>query len=446
MRFMSITTRLTAFICCAAYAFAQPAPQPAYDLLLQGGHVIDPKNNISAVRDVAIKDGAIAAVAAHLDPAAAFKVVNVSGLYVTPGLVDIHAHVYTGTGERGSYAGDLSLYPDGYTFRVGVTTVADAGCSGWRNFEDFKDRVIDRAKTRVLVFLNIVGNGMRGGKYEQDLTDMEAAPAAEMALRHKGLIVGIKTAHFAGPEWTPVEHAVEAGTIAKIPVMVDFGSDRPERPIAELLTKKLRPGDIYTHCYSGLRHELDESGNVNPGMLEGRKRGVIFDVGHGSGSFAWRIAVPALKQGFIPDSISTDLHAGSMNSSMKDMLNVMDKFLAMGMSVDDVVRRSTWNPAREIHHDELGNLSVGAPADVTVLSLETGKFGFIDMYGARLQGTQKLICEATVRNGKVVYDLNGITRMDWDKLPKNYLQTGDPRWDGLMPQRRSPPNPPGGGR
>jgi dihydroorotase len=446
MRFISITTRLTALICMAGCAFAQPAAAPAYDLLLQGGHVIDAKNGISAVRDVAIKDGAIAAVAARLDPAAALKVVNVAGLYVTPGLVDIHAHLYTGTGERGSYAGDLSLYPDGYTFRVGVTTVADAGCSGWRNFEDFKDRVIDRAKTRVLVFLNIVGNGMRGGKFENDLTDMEVAPAAEMALRHKGLIVGFKTAHYAGPEWTPVEHAVEAGTIAKIPVMVDFGNDHPERPLADLLTKKLRPGDIYTHCYSGLRHELDESGKVNPGMLEGRKRGVIFDVGHGSGSFAWRVAVPALKQGFIPDSISTDLHTGSMNSSMKDMLNVMDKFLALGMPLDEVVRRSTWNPAREIHHEELGNLSVGAPADVTVLSLETGKFGFTDMYGARLQATQKLICEVTVRNGKVVYDLNAITRPDWDKLPKNYLQTGDPRWDGIMPQRRSAPISPGGGR
>src|SRR5260370_18218109 len=446
MRSISTTTRLTAFICCAGYAFGQTAAQPAYDLLLLGGHVIDPKNGISAVRDVAIRAGAIAAVAAHRDPAAALKVVNVGGLYVTPGLVDIHAHVYTGTGERGSYAGDLSLYPDAYPFRVGVTTVGDAGCSGWRNLEDFKDRVIDRAKTRVLVFLNIVGNGMRGGKYEQDLSDMEAAPAAEMALRHKGLIVGFKTAHYAGPEWTPVEHAVEAGTIARIPVMVDFGSDKPERPIAELLTKKLRPGDIYTHCYSGLRHELNDSGNVNPGMLEGRKRGVIFDVGHGNGSFAWRVAVPALKQGFLPDSISTDLHAGSMNSSMKDMLNVMDKFLAMGMSVDDVIRRSTWNPAREIHHEELGNLSVGAPADVTVLSLETGKFGFTDMYGARLQATQKLICEITVRNGKVVYDLNGITRTDWDKLPKNYLQTGYPRWDGIMPRRRAPPIPPSGAR
>ena len=419
--------------------------QPAYDLLLQGGHVIDAKSNLSAVRDVALKDGSVVAVAAHLDPAAALKVVNVAGLYVTPGLVDMHAHVYTGTGERASYAGDLSVYPDGFTFRVGVTTVADAGCSGWRNFEDFKDRVIDRSKTRVLAFLNIVGNGMRGAKYENDQTDMEAAPAAQMALRHPGLIVGFKTAHYAGPEWTPVEHAVEAGTIAKIPVMVDFGSDRPERPILDLLTKKLRPGDIYTHCYSGLRHELDDAGKLNPGMIEGRKRGVIFDVGHGNGSFAWRIAVPALKQGFLPDSISTDLHAGSMNSSMKDILNVMDKFLAMGLSLDDVIRRTTWNPAREIQHPELGNLSVGAPGDVAVLRLEAGKFGFTDMYGARLEATQKLICEMTVRNGKVVYDLNGISRTDWDKLPKNYLQTGDPRWDGIMPQGR-PARPAPAGR
>jgi dihydroorotase len=446
MRFLSLTARLTALLGMAGYGFGQPAGQPAYDLLLQGGHVIDPKNGISAVRDVAIKDGRIAAVAAHLDPAAALKVVNVAGLYVTPGLVDIHVHVFTGTGERGSYAGDLSVYPDGFTFRAGVTTVADAGCAGWRNFEVFKDRIIDRSKTRVLAFLNIVGNGMRGGQYEFDLSDMEAAPAAQMALRHKGLIVGIKTAHYNGPEWTPVEHAVEAGTLAKIPVMVDFGADRPERPIAELLAKKLRPGDIYTHCYSGLRHEVDESGVLNPGMTAGRKRGVIFDVGNGNGSFAWRVAVPALKQGFLPDSISSDLHVDSMNSNMKDLLNVMDKFLAMGLSVDDVIRRSTWNPAREIQHEELGNLSVGAPADVAVLSRETGRFGFIDMYGARLQATQKLVCQVTVRNGKVVYDLNGITRPDWEKLPKNYMQTGDPRWDAIMPQGTSSPVPPRGGK
>ena len=186
--------------------------QQKYDLLLKGGHVIDPKNKISAIRDVAIANGKVAAVAARINPAEAFKVVDVSGYYVTPGLIDIHVHVFAGTGERGSYAGDNSVYPDGFTFRAGVTTVADAGCAGWRNFEDFKQRVIDRSKTRVLAFLNIVGHGMRGGKFEQDLADMEAKPTADMALRHKGLIVGIKTAHYAGPEWTPVERAVEAGT------------------------------------------------------------------------------------------------------------------------------------------------------------------------------------------------------------------------------------------
>jgi len=410
--------------------------QPKYDLLLQGGHVVDAKNNISAVRDVAIKDGLIAAVAQKLSPSDARKTVNASGLYVTPGLIDIHAHVFAGTGERNSYAGDNSLYPDGYTFRVGVTTVADAGCAGWRNFEAFKEHVIDRAKTRILVFLNIVGNGMRGGKFENDLTDMEVAPAVEMAKKYKDVIIGIKTAHYAGPEWTPVEHAVEAGTAAGIPVMVDFGEDHPERPLADLLTKKLRPGDIYTHCFSGLRHELTDDGKVNPGMIEGRKRGVIFDVGHGGGSFAWRIAVPAMQQKFMPDSISTDLHTGSMNSGMKDMLNVMDKFLAMGMSVDDVIIRSTWNPAKEIHREELGNLSVGSPADVTVLRVENGNFGFTDMYGARMMGKQKFTAELTVRNGKVVYDLNGISRVDWKTLPPNYLQTGDASWDGLNPVRR----------
>jgi dihydroorotase len=410
--------------------------QTKYDLLLQGGRVIDAKNGISAVRDVGIKDGKIAAVAAKLDPKDALKAVNVAGLNVVPGLVDIHVHVYAGTGERGSYAGDNSLPPDGFTFRVGVTSVADAGCAGYRNFEDFKQRIIDRSKTRVFAFLNIVGNGMRGPRFEDNLADMEPAPAAEMAKKYKGLIVGIKTAHYTGPEWTPVEHAVAAGTEAGIPVMVDFGNDHPERPLADLLTKKLRPGDIYTHCYSGLRHELDADGMVNKGMIEGRKRGVIFDVGHGGGSFAWRVAVPAMKQGFPPDSISTDLHIGSMNSGMKDMLNVMDKFLAMGMSLDDVIAKSTWNPAKEIHHEELGNLSIGAPADVTVLRVANGKFGFTDMYGARLEGKQRLECELTLRDGKVVYDLNGITRPEWTTLPKGYTQTGDAAWDAITPARR----------
>jgi len=425
-------TRILILIALASILGAQPR----YDLLLQGGHVIDAKNNISGARDVAIRDGKIAAVADHIEPTQAFKVVIVRGLYVTPGLVDIHVHVYAGTGEPGSYAGDNSLYPDGFMLRAGVTTVADAGSSGYRNFEDFKQRIIDRSSTRVLAFLNIVGHGMRGPKYENDLSDMEPKPAADIASRYKGIIVGIKTAHYSGPEWTPVEHAVEAGKLANIPVMVDFGANRPERPMSELVTKKLRPGDIYTHMYSGLRNEQDSSGHVNAAMWEARKRGVIFDIGHGGGSFAWRIAVPAAKEKFLPDSISTDLHVGSMNSGMKDMPNLMSKFLAMGLSLDEVVARSTWNPAREIHREEFGNLSVGAPADVAVLRLEQGQFGFTDMYGARLRGDRKLACELTLRGGKVVYDLNGITRPDWQTLPRDYRQTGDKRWDAINPAVR----------
>ena len=323
-------------IALSASATTQAA-EPRYDLLLKGGHVIDARNGVSAVRDVAIANGTVAAVAETIAPEEAFKTVDVSGLYVTPGLVDIHAHVYTGTGERGSYAGDNSVYPDGFTYRSGVTTIVDAGGSGWRNFEHFRQTIIRRSKTRVLAFLNIVGHGMRGELYEQDLADMDPGPTAELAARHKGVIVGIKTAHYRSSEWLPVERAVEAGNRAGIPVMVDFGNNKPERPLAELLTSKLRPGDIYTHCYSGNRDEL-VSGKVNSGHVGGpkagrhlrrrpRRRQLLLE--------GW--LSPRPKEGFWPDSISTDLHVSSMNSGMKDQTNVMSKFLALGMSLDDVV-------------------------------------------------------------------------------------------------------------
>ena len=390
----------------------QSAP-PQYELLLRGGHVIDPRKAINAPRDVAIVKGKIAAVALGIRPADASKTIDIAGLYVVPGLVDIHTHVYAGTGEKDSYAGDNSVYPDGFTLRAGVTTIADAGSSGWRNFEDFKQRIVDRSRTRVLAFLNIVGHGMRGGAFEQDLDDMAVQPTVEMARRHRGLIVGVKTAHYAGPEWTPVERAVEAGTLADLPVMVDFGARRAERPVADLLTQKLRPGDIYTHVFSGLRGEQDPSGRLNAALWEGRKRGVLFDVGHGAGSFAWRIAAPALEERFVPDSISTDLHVASMSGGMKDMLNVMSKFLALGMPLESVVQRATWNAARALEQGGVGHLSVGVNADVAVLRPERGNYGFVDSSGARLKAAQRLACELTLRDGKVVYDLNGIAQSDW---------------------------------
>ena len=410
-------------------AFTASSSAQEFDLLLKGGHVIDGKNRLSAVRDVGVKNGKIAAVAQNIEAARALKTVDVSGLYVTPGLIDIHVHVYTGTGERGSYAGDNSIYPDGFTYRVGVTTVADAGSSGWRNFEDFKDRIIDRSRTRVLAFLNIVGAGMRGGKYENNMDDMDGKVTGEMAKKYKGTIVGIKTAHFSGPEWKPVDQALAAGRAAGIPIMVDFGTAHPERTIAELFTSKFRPGDIFTHCYGGSRGELID-GKVNPAILPAQKRGVIFDVGHGGGSFVFRTAVQAFKEGYYPNSISTDLHIGSMNAGMKDMLNVMSKIMALGMSLDDVILRSTWNPAKEIQHEELGHLSVGAIADMAVLRLEHGKFGFVDQNGGKLPGDKRLSCELTFRDGKVVYDLNGMTRDHWDSMLPGQ-RGGDPRWDGF---------------
>lgn len=275
------------------------AAQAKYDLLLKGGHVLDPKNNLSERRDVAIAGGVIAAVEKHIDPATAARVVDVTGLYVTPGLVDIHVHVYAGTGMK-ALTGDQSIYPDGFSFRACTTTMADAGTSGAANFEDFKQRVIDRARTHVFAFINIVGHGMGGGAVEQNTDDMNPQSAAEMAKKYPDLIVGFKTAHYAAPDWTAVDRLLEAGRLTGLPVMIDFGIIKPERPHEELFLKKLRPGDIYTHMYRPFDPVLDENGKVRAYQFEAKKRGVIFDVGHGGGSLVFRYAVPAMKQGFVP--------------------------------------------------------------------------------------------------------------------------------------------------
>jgi dihydroorotase len=389
--------------------------QTQYDLLLKGGHVIDAKNNISAVRDVAIAQGKIAAVAADIPASQARRTIDVQGLYVTPGLVDIHVHVFAGSMQR-EYLGENAVRADGFTFRSGVTTAVDAGSSGWKSFGEFRDQVINRSKTRIFAMLNIVGSGMGGRPdVEQNTKDMQPEPTAEVAKRNKDVVVGIKVAHYAGPEWIAVDRGVEAGKLAGVPVMIDFATFRPERPFQELVLKHLRPGDIYTHQYLGAVPMLDETGKLLPYLFEARKRGVIFDVGHGAGSFLWRQAIPAVKQGFTPDSISTDLHIDSMNAGMKDMLNLLSKFLNIGMSLDDVIVRATWNPAREIHHEELGHLTPGATADVAVLRLVTGDFGFIDSANLRLRGTQKLVGELTLREGRVVWDLNGMASEDWDR-------------------------------
>lgn len=401
------------------------AAQP-YDLLLKGGHVLDPKNNINRKMDVAIQGNKIAKVAPAIDAAQAKKTIACDGLYVTPGLVDIHVHLYFSTalqsnlhGDPSSYAGFRAVHPDGFTFRTGVTTAVDVGSSGWRNFPEFKERVIAQSKTRVYAMLNIVGSGMAGReKVEQNLADMSAEETARVAKQFPQEIVGVKTAHYAGPEWTPVDNAVKAARLANIPVMVDFGSFRAERPFAELVTKHLRPGDMYTHFFTGPAPLLDPQGKILPFLYEARKRGVKFDVGHGAGSFSWKNAVPVVSQGFWPDSISTDLHQSSMNAGMKDMLNVMSKILNLGVPIYDVIRLSTINPANQIKRPQHGHLTEGAEADVAVLRLDRGRYGFLDSRGARLDGTQLLVGELTVKGGQVVWDLNGRAGQEWKSFYK----------------------------
>lgn len=423
-----MTPMRTLFLCACLAVAASGQP---YDVLLKGGTVIDPKNNLNARRDVAITGDKIAAVEPNIDPAKAKKTIRVDGLYVSPGFIDLHVHVFYGDQEQ--YCdGKLSVLPDAHSFRSGVTTMVDAGTSGARNFELFKKRIIDRSKTRVLALLNIVGGGMAGGTIEQNKADMDPQAVIALAKKYPETIVGVKTAHFAGPEWIAVDNAVKAGTGANIPVMVDFGTFHIERPHEDLLLKHLRPGDMYTHAYLGAVPMLDKSGKVRQYLWDARKRGVLLDAGHGGGSFLFRQAVPAIKQGLIPDSISTDLHASSMAGGMKDMANVMSKFLNMGMTLEQVIRASTWHPARQIKRTELGHLTVGAPADVAVFSVQKGNFGFVDVYGAKMMGSQMIVAELTMKDGRMHWDLNGLAREAWDKLPGDYGPQSAFTWDAVV--------------
>jgi dihydroorotase len=388
--------------------------QSKYRILIKGGHVIDAKNNINEAMDVAIQDGKIVRVAKNIDTALAVQIVEATGMYVTPGLIDLHAHVFYGF-DPDSYlsGGTVAVLPDQSTLRAGVTTVVDAGGAGWKSFPTFKKNIIDVSKTRVLSLLNIVGEGMKGiEKYEQNVSDMDAKKTAEVALANKNDVVGFKVAHFTGSEWTPISRGVEAGILANMPVMIDLNTLFIS--IEELFTTYLRPGDIYTHTFIQSSRGVVEpivdlkTKKFKPFVLEAQRKGIIFDVGFGGGSFNFNQALPALEAGFYPNTMGTDLHQGSVNGAMKDQLNVLSIFLAMGMKFAELIKASTWTPAQVINRKELGNLSVGALADVAVLSIRDGKFGFRDVAGNRFDGKQKIECELTIRDGKIVYDLNAI--------------------------------------
>ena len=390
------------------------------DILLKGAHLIDPKNKIDSKMDVGIVNGRIARVANDIPIGSAKKIIDVTGFYITPGIIDMHVHVFQGTDKYSTSVGNSSRsqQADAFSFRTGVTTVVDAGSSGWRNFPMFKEQTIDKSQTRILAFLNVIGNGMIGRFQEQDVNDMNPVMNAHMINRlYPSILVGIKSAHYWG-EFTSVDKAVESGKLANVPIMVDFGEHNPANSIESLFLKHLRPGDIFTHTFSeistGRESIVDEkTRKVKPFVFEAQNRGVIFDVGHGGGAFSWAQAVPAFQQGFYPNVISSDLHDQSMNSGMKDMANVMSKFLAVGMSLQDVILRSTWNPAQVIQRPDLGHLSVGAEADLAVFNVREGKFGYTDVRKIAVTGTKKLEAELTIRAGKVVWDLNGLSGQKW---------------------------------
>jgi dihydroorotase len=404
-----------------------------YDLVLKGGRVIDPANRLNGVMDVAVSGERIAAVAEDIPASQAGKVVDVRGLYVTPGLVDIHSHVGHGgapldwfSSEARSHLAPLGILAD-TALQAGVTTLVDAGSAGADTFVQEKAEVIDHAKVRVLAFLNIVANGMNGS-LEQAVDQMDPQRCAETIRRYPEIIVGVKTAHYwtADPwdaehtPWAAVDRAEECGRLANVPVMFDFWP-RPERTYADLILKKMRPGDIHTHVFAQQFPIILPNGKVNPIMAEAHERGVIFDLGHGEASFWFRNAVPAVKQGFMPDSLSTDLHTGNFN--VLSMTEVMSKFLAMDVPLDDIIRRSTVNPAREIHRPDLGTLSVGREADIAVLDELHGHFGYVDCGYARMNGNVKLVARMTVRAGRIVYDPSGLSMMEWEKAPPQYFTT-----------------------
>jgi dihydroorotase len=404
LRFLAAT-----FLFCTISTSAQQ-----FDLVLRNGHLIDPKNNVDAKRDVAIRDGKIAAIELSIPASAAKQSVDISGLYLTPGLVDIHVHAFTGLRHNAWGNGDLSVPADPFAIPNGVTTVADAGSSGWRDFPEFRRRITDNSTTRVFAFINIVGAGMANNDdaAEQNEHDMDVDALSKTIADNRDIIVGIKTAHWQQPNFISVEKAVEAGNRNHLPVMVDFGWF-DNKSYQQMISTILRPGDISTHVFRMPAPLLTADGKPAPYMLEARKRGIKFDVGHGGGSFAFALAEPMITAGFFPDSISTDLHVGSATGVMLNLPNVMSKMLALGIPLLEVIRESTTNPATEIGHPELGQIAVGSVADIAVLHVDHGTFGYADLAGGKVDGTERIVPEMTIRAGRVVFDFNAHTAVPW---------------------------------
>lgn len=369
------------------------------DLLLSGATVIDPSQDLCAVRDVALQGDRIAAVAERID-APARQRIDLRGRILTPGWIDIHAHLYAGSTTWGFQADPLCL-------ATGVTTIVDAGSAGWANFLGFKEYIADSARTRMLAFVHIGGIGLTYGPLGE-LEDVRYADPERTAFvvhNYPEICVGVKVRQGRGQVGDngvePLRRAVRAAAWTDTPVMVHIGNGVPLPRVLE----QLRPADIVTHCYQGVGDCVtDEGGQVLPEVWEARQRGVFFDVGHGGGSFSYRIAEQALSQGFLSDAISTDLHAKSLNSPIESLPETASKLLNLGVGLEDVVRQTTSAPARLIgREDELGILRPGAVADLAAFELLEGEFDFVDVHDQHQVGQQKLQPVLTVRAGRAYY-------------------------------------------
>lgn len=397
----------------------------AFDLLIHGGTVFDPEQCSFRQEDIAVKDGVIVRRDAGFSGKEAENILDASGCIVSPGLIDMHCHIY----PVFPYVRRDSLRTtnaEEHMVRCGVTTAVDAGTCGWRNFGDFKENVIDATKLRVLAFLDIAAKGMAYPDSEQAVADINPQIAAAVAREWSDCIVGIKSAHYwprhedgEHPAFASIDGAREAAALCGKPVMVDSIPVVPERSYPAILSR-LEPGDIHTHVFAQQFPLLNAQGKVEDYLRTERERGVRFDVGHGSGSFWFRQAVPCFEQDFWPDTISTDLHHQNVTGPAIDLLYVASKFLAMGMPLAQVLYRVTRAPALTLSRPELGTLADGACADLAVLRVREGRFGYLDCGGARLEGEGKLECVATVRAGEVLFDPEARSAPDWREAPPAY--------------------------